>query len=100
MNNSNKTKPRLRFFEDAPGQQHITQGDQYLYQRPTPNHNLVIIGTGTIGQEHMRVATLLGRAQIHGIYDTQKHSMDIAEPNFAVYSDKSLGALSRPRVCL
>jgi len=90
LNNSNKTKPRLRFFEDAPGQQHITQGDQYLYQRPTPNHNLVIIGTGTIGQEHMRVATLLGRAQIHGIYDTQKHSMDIAEANFAVYSDKSL----------
>ena len=90
MNNSNKTKPRLRFFEDAPGQQHIVESDQYLYQRPIPNHNLVVIGTGTIGQEHMRVATLLGRAQIYGIYDTQKHSMDIAEANFAGYSDKSL----------
>ena len=92
LNNSkaNKPKPRLRFFEDAAGQQHIAEGDQYLYQRPIPSHNLAVIGTGTIGQEHMRVATLLGRAQIHGIYDTQKHSMDIAEANFASYSDKSL----------
>ena len=90
MNNSNKTKPRLRFFEDAPGQQHIVESDQYLYQRPIPNHNLVVIGTGTIGQEHMRVATLLGRAQIYGIFDTQKHSMDIAEANFTGYSHKPL----------
>jgi myo-inositol 2-dehydrogenase/D-chiro-inositol 1-dehydrogenase len=83
-------KPRLRFFEDAAGQQHIAEGDQYLYRRPVANHNLVVIGTGTIGQEHMRVATLLGRAQIHGIYDTQEQSMDIAEANFSRYSDKSL----------
>ena len=83
-------KPRLRFFEDAAGQQHITEADQYLYRRPTPSHNLVVIGTGTIGQEHMRVATLLGRAQIHGIYDTQQHSMDIAETNFTGYSHKPL----------
>ena len=92
LNNSkaNKNKPRLRFFEDAEGQQHIAEADQYLYQRPAASHNLVVIGTGTIGQEHMRVATLLGRAQIHGIYDTQQQSMDIAEANFARYSDKPL----------
>ena len=85
MKKNSLYKPRLRFFEDAPGQQHITAADQYLYQRPTARHNLVVIGTGTIGQEHMRVATLLGRAQIHGIYDAQEHSMDIAEANFAGY---------------
>ena len=83
-------KPRLRFFENSAGQQHITDGDKYLYQQQQPSHKLVVIGTGTIGQEHMRVASLLGRAQIHGIYDTQTHSLDIAEANFKTYSDQPL----------
>jgi predicted dehydrogenase len=83
-------KPRLRFFESSAGQQHITDGDKYLYQQQQPSHKLVVIGTGTIGQEHMRVASLLGRAQIHGIYDTQAHSLDIAEANFKTYSDQPL----------
>lgn len=83
-------KPRLRFFEDSPGQQHVTEGDKYLYKVPTPSHNIAVIGTGTIGQEHMRVAALLGRAQVYGIYDTQSHSMDVAETNFKQRSDKPL----------
>ena len=83
-------KPRLRFFENSAGQQHITDADKYLYQQQQPSHKLVVIGTGTIGQEHMRVASLLGRAQIHGIYDTQTHSLDIAEANFKTYSDQPL----------
>ncbi len=83
-------KPRLRFFEDSAGQRHITDADKYLYQRPEAIHRLVVIGTGTIGQEHMRVASLLGRAAIHGIYDTQVHSMDVAEANFKTYSDQPL----------
>ena len=83
-------KPRLRFFEDSPGQQHVTEGDKYLYKVPTPSHNITVIGTGTIGQEHMRVAALLGRAQVYGIYDTQSHSMDVAETNFKQRSDKPL----------
>ena len=83
-------KPRLRFFEDSPGQQHVTEGDKYLYKVPTPSYNITVIGTGTIGQEHMRVAALLGRAQVYGIYDTQSHSMDVAETNFKQRSDKPL----------
>ena len=51
---------------------------------------MVIIGTGTIGQEHMRVASLLGRAQILGIYDTQALSMDCAAANFKQVSDQPL----------
>lgn len=83
-------KPRLRFFENAAGQQHITEADKYLYQQQEPKHNLVVIGTGTIGQEHMRVAALLGRARVHGIYDTQTHSLDTAEANFKAWSDRAL----------
>lgn len=83
-------KARLRFFENAAGQQHITDADKYLYQQPVPDYKIVVIGTGTIGQEHMRVAALLGRAQVHGIYDTQTHSLDVAENNFKQFSDVPL----------
>jgi myo-inositol 2-dehydrogenase/D-chiro-inositol 1-dehydrogenase len=71
-------------------QQHITDADQYLYKTPKVIHKLAIIGTSTIGQEHMYVATLLGRARVHGIYDRQAHSMDVAEQNFKTYSNHSL----------
>ena len=84
------TKQRLRFFEKSLGQQHITDADKYLYKSPAPTHALAIIGTGTIGQEHMYVATLLGRARVHGIYDSQVQSMDSAEQNFKTYSNHSL----------
>lgn len=76
------SKMRLRGFENAPGQRHVAEHDRYLYKREAPQHRLVVIGTGTMGQEHMRVAALLGRAQIHGIFDTQPLSMDMAEANF------------------
>jgi myo-inositol 2-dehydrogenase/D-chiro-inositol 1-dehydrogenase len=83
-------KTRLRFFESAAGQQHIADADKYLYRQPVPSHKIVVIGTGTIGQEHMRVAALLGRAQVQGIYDTQAHSLDVAEANFKQFSDAPL----------
>ena len=76
------SKMRLRGFENASGQRHVSEDDRYLYRREEPRFRLVIIGTGTMGQEHMRVAALLGRARIHGIYDTQSLSMDTAEANF------------------
>ena len=84
------TKQRLRFFEKSLGQQHITDADQYLYKSPKSTHALAVIGTGTIGQEHMYVATLLGRARVHGIYDSQPQSMDSAEKNFKDYSEQPL----------
>lgn len=84
------TRQRLRFFEKSPGQRHIVESDKYLYKSPKASHNLVVIGTGTMGQEHMYVATLLGRARIHGIFDKHKHSMDIAEDNFKRYSNEVL----------
>ena len=76
------SKMRLRGFESAPGQRHVIDADRHLYRQEPPKYRLVVIGTGTMGQEHMRVAALLGRATIHGIYDTQPHSMDMAEANF------------------
>ena len=71
-------KPRLRYFEESPSQRHIEDGDKYLYRREAPRYRFNVIGTGTIGQEHMAVAALLGAAQIHGIFDERGHSMTVA----------------------
>ncbi|MFT5362162.1 MAG: myo-inositol 2-dehydrogenase/D-chiro-inositol 1-dehydrogenase [Porticoccaceae bacterium] len=71
------SKQRLRFFEKSLGQRQITDADKYLYKAPESTYKLVIIGNGIIGQEHMYVATLLGRASIHGIYDSQIESMAV-----------------------
>ena len=84
------TKTRLRAFESSPGQRHVIESDRYLYAQETPQHNLVIIGVGTIGQEHMRVAAMLGRARVHGIVDTQTHSLASAEENFKKFSTDTL----------
>ncbi|MEN7341310.1 MAG: Gfo/Idh/MocA family oxidoreductase [Pseudomonadota bacterium] len=85
-----RNKPRLRFFESASGQRHVTDADRYLYRHGAPRFKANVIGTGTIGQEHMRVATLLGRIAIHGIYDSSTHSMDVAESEFAKLDDTPL----------
>jgi len=83
-------KARLRAFETAANQQHIPDADKYLYSREEPAHNLLVIGTGTIGQEHMRVAATLGRARIVGIFDTSEQSLDTAEENHRRYSQDRL----------
>ena len=38
----------------------------------------------------MHVTALLGEAQVHGIYDKQRHSLDIAENEYSRYSSKKL----------
>lgn len=87
---TNSKQPRLRSFETAANQQHIPEADKYLYRSATPSHKLIVIGAGTIGQEHMRVAATLGRASIHGIFDTSVQSLDAAEAGFRNYSNQSL----------
>tara|TARA_R100001377_G_scaffold73918_1_gene50088 strand:- start:741 stop:1973 length:1233 start_codon:yes stop_codon:yes gene_type:complete len=87
---SKSNPPRLRFFAQASSQRHIPSHDQYLYRTPEAKFKIAIIGTGTIGQEHMRVATLLGRAHVHGIYDLEQHSMDAAQVEYSSYSTRVL----------
>lgn len=84
------SKPRLRFFENSVNQRHITEADRYLYSQDAPRHNMVVIGTGTMGQEHMRVAALLGRAKVLGIHDPQAESMDAAAAAYSLVSNDPL----------
>lgn len=60
-------------------------------------HKLVLIGTGMIGREHMRVISLLGRCCIHGIYDKREESMDQAEDYFLGYCRSTFQKSSSPR---
>ena len=75
---TSRKMPRLRHFENSPNQRHIVGDDRYLYASETPGIRLNVIGTGTIGQEHMQVAALLGRASVQGVYDRSEHSMAVA----------------------
>ncbi len=87
---TSRAKPRLRHFEEASGQRHIVGDDRYVYRREKPRYRINVIGTGTIGQEHMRVANMLGIATVNGIYDRNAHSMAVAAEEFARLSDAPL----------
>ncbi|MEM7081365.1 MAG: Gfo/Idh/MocA family oxidoreductase [Pseudomonadota bacterium] len=69
---------RLRYFEDLKSQSHISHDDRYLYAKPEPSRTIAIIGCGTIGQEHLAVTHLLGRARVVGLFDEQRHSLEVA----------------------
>jgi myo-inositol 2-dehydrogenase/D-chiro-inositol 1-dehydrogenase len=62
---------------------------------PKPQFGLAIIGAGMIGREHLRVATLLGRARVIGLYDTEPTSVQRSLADFATYAPTSLAP---PRV--
>lgn len=82
----NYQKPRLRYFEEASSQRHIAGQDRYLYGSGDVRYRIAILGTGTIGQEHMRVASMIGTAQVHGIHDRSEHSMQVAAEEYARYA--------------
>lgn len=57
--------------------------DLYVYRSEPPKYKFNIIGAGMMGQEHMRVTMLEGRATIHGIYDVSGHSVKKAAAMFS-----------------
>jgi len=81
---------RLRSFERSSSIDYIRPEDRHIFKHPPAVFKFNIIGTGMIGQEHMRVTELEGRARIHGIYDTQQESIDVAKREFANYCDREL----------
>ena len=56
------------------------------------DHGIAIVGAGMIGREHLRVATLLGRARVVGLYDTEAASLEQALEEFAGYAPTGLDA--------
>lgn len=67
---------------------YLPESDRYLSSRVAPTYTCNVIGTGIIGQEHMRVTMLEGRATIHGIYDPNPLSIKQAQQ---IFDDICLG---------
>lgn len=59
--------------------QYLEDEDRYLARRIRPKYRFNIIGAGIIGQEHIRVTLLEGRATIHGVYDPNPRSVMAAQ---------------------
>lgn len=72
----------MRFFDESAGERSARVNDWVTPGVDTP-FRFLIIGTGMIGREHIRVTQLLGAAVIHGIYDTHQPSIDAALELFA-----------------
>lgn len=85
-----KKELRLRHMEEAPFFDFVEPKDRYLFEASAPRYRFNVIGTGTIGQEHMRVTELEGRAQIHGLFDTSGKSLSVAQHIFTDHSDREL----------
>ncbi len=59
--------------------QYLEEEDKYLVARPQPQYRFNLIGAGIIGQEHIRVTLMEGRATIHGMYDPNPRSLAVAQ---------------------
>ena len=64
---------------------YLEDEDRYLSARATPKYRFNIIGCGIIGQEHIRVTLMEGRATIHGVYDPNPRSIISAQREATKY---------------
>ncbi len=84
-----KSQSTPRFFDNPQAQRGLAAAHQQA-QGGSPEYKFNIIGCGMIGREHMGVINLLGEAAVHGIYDTDKGSVDLAKAAFSAYSSEPL----------
>ena len=68
----------------------VTDKDKYLFASEAPRYRFNVIGTGTMGLEHICVTHLEGRAVINGIYDPEPLSVENAKAAHAQDCDKPL----------
>ncbi|TVQ24452.1 MAG: gfo/Idh/MocA family oxidoreductase [Spirochaetaceae bacterium] len=57
---------------------YLDSNDRFYLVPPTPRYRLAIIGTGVMGQGHIRSTFVEGSATVAGLYDTHKGSIDAA----------------------
>ena len=77
---------RSRFFARHFRHDYLPDGDRYLFAQEPPQYKLNLIGAGMMGQEHIRVTLLEGRADIHGIFDPNPRSIEMAQQVYAQYA--------------
>ncbi len=74
---------KTKFFSAKNDIHHLPENDRYLYAPDKPQYKFNVIGAGMIGQEHIAVTMLEGRATVHGVYDPQPLSIEQAKKVFS-----------------
>ncbi len=80
---------RSRYISRNKKFDYLPDADRYLSATVPSSYKFAIIGSGNIGQEHMRVTLMEGRASIQGIYDPNPKSIDQATALFSSLSPGS-----------
>ena len=80
---------RSRYISRNKKFDYLPDTDRYLSATVPSSYKFAIIGSGNIGQEHMRVTLMEGRASIQGIYDPNPKSIDQATALFSSLSPGS-----------
>jgi myo-inositol 2-dehydrogenase / D-chiro-inositol 1-dehydrogenase len=68
-----------RAMANNPRFAYLPDHDRYLAAKEQPRYKFNVIGTGIIGQEHINITYLEGRACIHGVYDPNPRSVAVAQ---------------------
>lgn len=74
MNSKGKEINRI-VFSNSLNTSYLEEKDLYIYKNPEARHRFNVIGAGMIGEEHIKVTMMEGRAEINGIYDVNQNSI-------------------------
>lgn len=81
---------RMKDLANSPRFKYLPDSDRYLVAQEQPKYKFNVIGTGIVGQEHIDVTYLEGRASIHGVYDSNPRSIDVAQEIQSRWSTQNL----------
>jgi predicted dehydrogenase len=76
---------RARAFTFDPRFHYLPEGDRFLLEPERPLLRFNLIGAGVMGQEHLRITHLEGRAVVHGVYDPNPRSIATAQAAHAAF---------------
>ncbi len=79
-----------RTFSTNPVFEYLPEGDKFILEMEKPEFRFNIIGSGVMGQEHIRITLMERRATIHGIYDPNPKSVEMGKNMFAFMGSKEV----------
>jgi predicted dehydrogenase len=77
---------RSRAFSLDPRFSYLSKEDRYLFADGESKHKFNVIGCGVNGNEHIHITQLEGRASIHGVFDVNPGSIELAKKTFAGFN--------------
>jgi len=80
----------MKALARSPRFAYLSDTDRHLMALPSPTYRINLIGSGMIGQEHIHMTHLEGRATIHGVYDPSPLSVAGARAAHSEWSGEEL----------